>query len=257
MTLGEAAERTGHARNGASQPEMSVNGGRRLAGRRRAIPSGRAVLGGLLIAGAAVAVAGAALAGNNQRGTGTFVVAAHPLQAGALIEPGDLATVSVRVPRAESAEMYESTASLSGRTVAVPVARGELLQTSMLVPAGQASSLRPVTVGVDPASLAGLYPGEPVDVLQTTGADTSSAVTVVIRGAILFSISRPDSGAFSGPASATVTLGVGSLDEVESVVGAAHAGTLTIVAATPQDGVGPGPAAGTESGAGAGSATGQ
>lgn len=235
---------------------MSVNGGKRLAGRRRALPTGRAVVGGLLVAAAAVAVAAAALAGGNQRDTGTFVVAAHSLQAGALIEPGDLATVSVRVPRAESAAMYASTAALAGRTVAVPIARGELLQTSMLVAAGQASRLRPVTVAVDPATLTGLYTGEPVDVLQTTGADTSTAVTVVIRGAVLFAVSRPGSSAFSAPASATVTLGVGSLDEVESVVGAAHAGTLTIVAATPQDGVGPGPAAGTASGTGSGSGSG-
>ena len=244
--------RAQHARNGVSETEMSVQGGRRLAGRRRALPTGRAVVGGLLVAAAAVAVAAAALTGTNQGDTGRFVVAVHSLQAGALVEPGDLTTVVVRVPRAASAEMYGSAASLSGRTLAVPVVRGELLQASMLVPAGQAPALRPVTVAADPAALTGLYAGEPVDVLQTTGSDSSTAVTLVLRGAILLALSKPGSNPLSGPASATVTLGVSSLDEVESVVAAAHAGALTIVAASPTDGVGPGSGSASSGSAGSG-----
>lgn len=216
-----------------------------MGGRRRILPTGRAVVGGLLIAAAAVAVAAAALSGAKQGGEGGFVVAVHPLQAGTLIEPDDLTTVTVRVPRAAGKSMFGSPAALAGRTLAVPVVGGELLQSSMLVPAGQSPPMRPVTIAADPATLAGLYAGEPVDVLQTTGADTSTAVTVVLRGAVLFGVSRPNSSLLSGPSAATVTLGVGSLGEVESVVAAAHAGTLTIVAASPQDGVGPGPGAGT------------
>ena len=38
-----------------------------------------------------------------------------------------------------------------------------------------------------------------------------------------------------------MTLGVSSLSEVEAVVQAAQAGTVTLVAAEPSDGVGPGP----------------
>jgi hypothetical protein len=40
-----------------------------------------------------------------------------------------------------------------------------------------------------------------------------------------------------------VTIGVASLDEVESVIAASRSGTLTLVAAEPSDGVGPGPGA--------------
>lgn len=204
------------------------------------------------MAAAAVAVFVAALKGANPGNPGSYVVAVHSLQAGSLLEPGDLATVKVRVPASAAAQMYRSASALGGRTLAVPVVRGELLEPSMLVPAGQAQPLRPVTVAVDPTTLIGLYTGEPVDVLQTTGSDTSTAVTVVLRGAILFDVSRPGSNVLSGPASATVTLGVASLQEVESVVEAAHAGTLTIVVASPGDGVGPG--SGATAGAGGGGA---
>jgi Flp pilus assembly protein CpaB len=198
------------------------------------------VLGGLLVAAAAVVVFAAAMKGADQGNPGSFVVAAHSLQAGSLLEPGDLQTVRVRVPGSAAAQMFRSASPLEGRTLAVPLVSGEILEPSMLVPTGQSQPLRPVTVAVDAATLSGLYGGEPVDVLQTTGSDTSTAVTVVVRGATLFGLSKPGSGLMTGPVSATVTLGVASLQEVESVVAAAHAGTLTIVAASPDDGVGPG-----------------
>ena len=209
------------------------------------------MLGGLLVAAAAVVVFTAALRGTDQGSAGSYVVAAHSLQAGSLLESGDLATVTVHVPRSAAAQMFRSTSAVDGRTLAVPLVSGELLEPSMLVPAGQAQPLRPVTVAVDAATLTGLYTGEPVDVLQTTGTETSTAVTIVLRGATLFDASKPGSSLITGSPSATVTLGVGSLEEVESVVAAAHAGTLTIVAAAPDDGVGPGPGA-VPSGAGGG-----
>ena len=238
MTLGEAPERF---RNGLTQ--LDLPSGRKVGGRRRGLPNGRAVVGGLLVAVAAVLVFTVAMKGTDQGNTGSFVVAAHPLQAGSLLVPGDLATVRVSVPQSAASHMFRSASALNGRTLAVALVSGELFEPSMLVPAGQAQPLRPVTVGVDPATLTGLYAGEPVDVLQTTGGDTSTSVTVVLRGATLFDVSKPGSNLLSGPTSATVTLGVISLDEVESVVAAAHAGALTIVAASPDDGVGPGPGA--------------
>jgi len=195
------------------------------------------------MATAAVVVFAVALRGTNQGDTATFVVASHPLQAGAVIEPGDLTTASLRMPYLVAAVAFGSPTPLLGRTLAVPATRGELLEASMLVPSGQAADLRPVTVAADPASLAGLYAGEPVDVLQTTGTDASTAVTVVVRGATLISLSQPGSGVLSANSTGSVTLGVASLAEVEAVVAAAHSGTLTIVMATPADGVGPGPGA--------------
>jgi hypothetical protein len=38
-----------------------------------------------------------------------------------------------------------------------------------------------------------------------------------------------------------VTIGVGSLAEVEAIVRASHAGTISLIAAEPPDGVGAGP----------------
>lgn len=125
---------------------------------------------------------------------------------------------------------------------------GELIQTSMLVPAGGGATLRPVSVAVDPVSLTGLLLGAPVDVLETptssgAGSTGSAGVTVVVRGATLLEMNHPSSSLIAPSDTSDVTIGVSTLSEVESVVAAGHAGTITLVAAERSDGVGPGPAA--------------
>jgi hypothetical protein len=113
----------------------------------------------------------------------------------------------------------------------------------MLVPSGTQPTTRPVSVAVDPTSLAGLAPGGIVDVIATIGSGSSATVSVVMRGAVLMDIDNSASSVLSGPGTSLVTLGVASLSEVEAVVQASESGTISLVAAEPSDGVGPGPGA--------------
>jgi Flp pilus assembly protein CpaB len=228
-------------------------------GRRRALPSGRALFGGFLVAGAALIVFAAVLAGSGTGSNRDFVVASRPLQAGSLIEPGDLSTKSMRLPSSVAVSAFGDPNRVVGRTLAVPISRGELLEGSMLT-TNAAPGVRPVTIPVDPASLGSLTAGQPVDVLEANGTSGPATVTVILRGATLLSASRGSSGLLSNPSSGVVTIGVVSLDEVESVIAASHSGTLTLVAAEPTDGVGPGPgassgSANTGGGAGGGPGT--
>jgi hypothetical protein len=105
---------------------------------------------------------------------------------------------------------------------------------------GPGTPSRPVTVPVDPASLSSLIPGQPVDVLEATGSPGSASVSVILRGATLLGFSRGNSGLLANPSSAVVTIAVPTLEEVEAVVAASRSGSLTLVAADPSDGVGPG-----------------
>ena len=215
-------------------------------GRRRALPSGRALFGGFLVAAAALVVFAAVLAGSGTGSSRDFVVASRSLQAGSMIEPGDLSTKSMRLPSSAAASAFGDPSRVVGRTLAVPISPGEILEGSMLT-ATAGPQVRPVTIPVDPASLGSLTAGQPVDVLEADGTSGSATVNVILRGATLLSASRGSSGLLSNPSSGVVTIGVGSLDEVESVIAASHSGTLTLVAAEPSDGVGPGP--GTSGGA--------
>lgn len=269
---------------GPAEPVMAAASAGVIGRRPRGLPPGRAVLGGLLIAAAAVVVFAGALSSGSGR-SARYVVAARPLAAGTIIAPGDTAAETFALPSDAQGTAFRQIGALIGRTVSVAVTPGELIQASMLTPAGHSSVLRPVSVTVDASSLAGLAAGDPVDVLAVAaagGAGTSSAtgatppsdgtspatasastpgsgssaassvggtpappdgISVVVRGAALLSVSR--TGSTFAPVSGSgtvVTLGVSSLGEAESVVAAAHSGTVILVRAEPSDGAGPGPA---------------
>jgi hypothetical protein len=208
-------------------------------GRRRALPAGRTVVGGFLVAVAAVMVFTASLAGSSHPGQ-SWVVTARPLAPGTILGPGDLASATMRLSKPAASLAYRQAALVEGRTLAVALPAGALVQNPVLVPANQLPRVRPVTIAADPVSLTGLTPGEPVDVLATQGTGGGTAVAVVIRGATLMAATQPGSGALNAGGSGQVTIGVATLAEVEAVVQAAHAGTITLVAAEPSDGVGAG-----------------
>jgi Flp pilus assembly protein CpaB len=202
------------------------------------------VVGAFLVAVAAVVVFSASLAGASKPGQ-RWVVAARPLAAGSLLGPGDLTSSTMRLSRSSAAVAFRQPVAVEGRTLAVPLPSGALLESAELVPSRSQPAVRPVSVAVDPMSLAALSPGQPVDVLATQGSGSAVAVAVVLRGATLLAIAPPNTGALATGGSGQVTIGVASLAEVEAVVRASHAGTISLVAAEPADGVGAGPGPGS------------
>ena len=217
-----------------------------LFGRRKAFTNGRAVLGGFLVAAAASIVFVATIAGH-RHGSGDYAVATTRLAAGAVISPGDTASAAIQLPGSSAATAFSDPASLVGRTLVADATPGELIQSSMLAPVGTTPGLRPVSVSVDPDSVADLAPGDSVDVLAVpsssseTGAVTG-AVGVVVRGASLIAIDSSGGSSIGSSETTLVTLGVGNLSEVEALVGASHSGVVALVKAEPSDGVGAGAA---------------
>ncbi len=248
-----------------------------IIGRRPGALGGRAVVGGLLVAAAAVVVFAAALSASGGH-SAAYAVAARPLPAGTVIGPGDVGLSQMTLSGATRADAFRSPDVLVGRRVSVAVGPGELIQSAVLGSGGP-SDRRPVSIPVDPDSLASVAAGDPVDVLETAGAgSTASAGTtgasgasggglgasgpagagsgsgsgsgsgltgpiVVLRGATLSGVSRPDSGLLSGASngSVIVTLDVSNLGQAEAVVQAAHSGTIELIRAEPSDGTGTGP----------------
>jgi hypothetical protein len=168
-------------------------------------------------------------------------VATHALGPGAVLGPGDITSETMRLSAGPAALAYRQTSLVEGRALAVGLQAGELIQGPMLVPSSREPALRPVSLTVDPVSLAGLSPGQPVDVLATQGTGNATAVGIVVRGATLLDVATSSSSLLSPGGSGQVTIGVATLSEVEAVVQATHAGTVTLVAAERSDGVGPGP----------------
>lgn len=207
------------------------------------------MIGGLLVAAAAVIVFTAALSAAGSHQT-DYVVAARALPAGSVIGPGDTTTARFRLSGATAAASFRHEAPLIGRSLTVDVQPGQLIESPMLA-VGGAAQLRPVSVAVESDSLGALAVGEAVDVLSTpssspSGSQPAGGVTMVLRGATLESVGRSDSGLLSGGAGGTVvvTLGVSDLQQAEQLVQAAHSGTVELLRAEPADGTGLGPAGG-------------
>jgi Flp pilus assembly protein CpaB len=212
-----------------------------VVGRRRPLPSGRAVAGGFLIAAAATLVLLAWLAAGGTHGQ-RWVVARQPLAAGTRLEPNDLGTETMTLPRgATSAGAFQDPTALSGRTLAAPLQPGELIQQATLVPTGAQPALRPVAISLGVPDTADLSTGTRVDVLVTEGSGAHAATTVVMRGAEVLDVASGGSSLVDSTGGDQVTLGVRTLPEVEAVVHASQAGTLSVIVGEPSDGSGLGP----------------
>ncbi|MBO0692273.1 MAG: hypothetical protein J2P58_05200 [Acidimicrobiaceae bacterium] len=218
------------------------------AGRRRGLPNGRAVVGAFLMAAAATIVLTAWLAATGSHGR-RWVVADRYVAAGARIGQADLRTETMTLPRDTASTAFASPAALVGRTLSAPLAAGEVVQQSMLVPLRRQPALRPVTLSVTPADAADLSPGTLVDVLETSGNGPNAHTVVVLRGARVITVAKPGSSLIASAGGTEVTLGVASLAEVEAVIHAEHTATVSVVTGEPSDGTGLGPPP-TKNGAG-------
>jgi hypothetical protein len=213
--------------------------GRRVVARRAALPGGRAVVGGFLVALAAVGgVAGWARATADTRLR--YQAAARDLPVGRRIEPGDLAWARADLPPFVAARAFRRPGLVVGAVTLGPMARGELVQASHVL-RGPAAAGRQISFPIEAArALDGsLRAGETVDVLATYGTGQDAYTLVVVRDARVVTVSTPR-GALSDARSEVVTLAVASAADGLAVAHAAGAGAVTLVRA-PGDGGPPGP----------------
>lgn len=196
--------------------------------RRRPLPGGRAALGGLLVAVAAVGTFAAA-SGATADPRQSFVVARGDVAVGQRLTRADLATGRMDLPsfvrrRAFAASEVDE---LVGSVVIGPMARGELVQASSVV--RDAPEGRQVSLALDPARAVGgdLQAGEFVDVLATVDGSTST----VVRSARVAAVR--DRGGLAGADSLVVTLDVPTEEAAVAVTRAVDAGHVTLVRSGP------------------------
>jgi Flp pilus assembly protein CpaB len=196
---------------------------------RRTLPGSRAVVGGFLVAAAAVGIF-AAIAGAQHRGHAQYVVAAHDLAVGTRLKAGDLASVELDLPQSARNHAFVEAGRLEGSLVIGPVAKGELVQPASILASGKPPPYREVTVAVDAQQVSSVAQGDTVDVLVTTGANESSRTDVVLGGARVLRIGDRTDG-IGGDSKPAVTFGLQTFDDVTRIVQASHVGSLTIVRA--------------------------
>ncbi len=198
--------------------------------RRATLPSGRAVLGALLVTSAALAAYLAARPADPGPAT-TYVVAARPLSVGEVLDTSDLALVAADLPASLVEASYTDVTAVMGQVTLGPIGPGELIQAQSLVASTDGEHGLQVTLPVDvrhaPPRLA---PGETVAVLATTGSG-AEATTVVTVGQATVVAYTTDDGALSGD-EARLTISVDSPESILAVTRAAHSAEVTVVRTT-------------------------
>lgn len=209
--------------------QAATNGEGRTIRRRTPLPGGRAVVGGFLVAIAAVGVL-AAYSHATSKPESRYVVARHPLAPGRHLTRSDLALAPMRVPGTIA---FRSVEPLLGATVVGPVGRGELLQPSAVIAGRGRAGDRQLSIPIDSSrAVAGdLRPGDRVDVAATFGSGEDAYTSFVVRDALV--LARQQAGGTLGNRSGEVL--VVALPSGSDALAVAHAisvGQLSVVRAT-------------------------
>lgn len=200
--------------------------------RRRSLPGGRAVIGGLLMAVAAVGVF-AAYAGATDRPTDPIVVAADEIRAGQVIESDDLRVMEGDLPDGVARNTFESAEDVIGHVALGPIAPGELVQRGLVTEDVSVDALHEVAITLPRAQIAvgRLKPGERVDVFVTADDSTRS----VVRGSQVVQIGATGDGSLTSDREIELVVAVPSGDDVAAVVHALRTGDVTVVRSTLAD----------------------
>ena len=199
--------------------------------RRRGLPGSRAVVGGLLVAVAAVGLFAAA-SGSGDGPRHSYVVARHDLAAGTRLQASDLGLAPMDLPPSLHSRSFDTTQPLLGATLIAPLGAGELVQASAVVARKGEGVSRELSFTLERGRVGtGIKQGERADLLATYGTGNDASTVLVVRQALLVAIDRPrTSSGDSGPATVTV-----AVDDPADALALAHAiqlGKITLVRAT-------------------------
>lgn len=223
----------GGDRDSVARTPAPSTGASRPVRRRQSLPTGRAVVGGFLVALSALGIFVAYTRVTAEPAT-RYVVARQDLRVGAQILPGDVALLPMELPRAviDRKVVFTSASGVVGATVLSPVRAGELLQASDLVRKGSGEGDVEVSFAIDAArAVAGeLAPGERVDVVTTVGTGPESFSLIVVGDALVLRVDKRS--ATLGDESTVVMLALPSRDDAVALSHAVTTGEITLIRTT-------------------------
>jgi Flp pilus assembly protein CpaB len=201
---------------------------------RRGLPGGRAVVGGLLVAVAAVGIF-AAVSGAGQGPDTRYYVAARDIDAGTTLTEDDIESVAVELPEGLRNRVFTDASALVGAITVGPLSEGEMVQAGALAPGTDAEvPTFSVAVGRADANAGELNRGDYVQVLATYGSDTSATTVTLSTEARIVSISEEDDS-LAAAGQIVVRLQVPSPDERIAIVNATTSGKVSLIRVTGAD----------------------
>lgn len=200
---------------------------------KKRLPSGRAVLGGLLVSLAVVAVLIASRIGEDA----TFqdvVVARQELAPGTVIEAEHIEQVRMRLAN-EANFVVSNPDAIVGSVVLGPVGANEFLQVSNIAVSGPdtlPSGLAEVSIEIEPSRApARIASGELVSLLATFEDSDGSRTVLIADRVVVLSYDDGDVDDFSG-GDTVLRLGVSDGDVASAIVSAAITGDVSVVGVT-------------------------
>ncbi|MEM7285092.1 MAG: SAF domain-containing protein [Actinomycetota bacterium] len=209
----------------------------RTIGRRAALPSGRAVVGALLVTIAVVGLFAAYR--QSQRETGVpHVVVARTVAAGDVIGRGDLAVRMLDLGEIADRTFTDPTQAI-GSVAVQTLLPGQLLQEANVLEPGVGTTGADVgtfeiSFAIDRSRALGgaLVPGEVVDIVATVDDGGPSCATVVVPKARIVSVGSGDQEVLSSRNDFAVTLAVDSDQSVLGLIYAVDEADITVVRST-------------------------
>jgi Flp pilus assembly protein CpaB len=205
---------------------------RREVQRRSSLPSGRAVVGGFLVAAAVVGVV-AVISGGSGTPADAYAVVTADVDAGEVLRPADLELVPLDLPDAQRTVSYTDLSVLDGATALAPLTAGQLVQSSDVAKPPGGPGLASVSLPVEPArALDGdLRRGDRVDVIATSTEGGGPSTRTVTAGALVIDVIEQGGGGLGGPSELSVELAVPP-DDLEAVAEAGAVATVTLARTT-------------------------
>ncbi len=217
------------ANRSASTLTTSEAGGGRAVTKKSPLPNSRAVVGGLLMAVAALGTFVAYQQSTQTRQT-MYLVAGANLGAGHVLQRADLGSVTGNLPSVVAAHSFGDAKLVMGQTLVGPVQRGDLLQQSNLTATAVAPVSFEVPMQVDPGRFpTSLRKGDNVDVLVTMGQGADAKTTVIARAVRIADVGSSNSGALSAAATSIRLVANDEVTET-TLANAGAAGKVTLVA---------------------------
>jgi SAF domain len=211
----------------AAEPAPQPRGLPVINGAHSTLPSGRAVVGGLLIA---LAVFGTFVAyrGVTNANTQHYVVARQRIEAGAVIVPDDLAVVVGNLPTTVAKQTFADLANVTNQRAKSTIEAGDIIHPDALTSSKDTRDVWEIAVPVVPGGdlAGGLQVGETVEVVLTNKNPPNES-TVIVPDAVVVATTRADS--VLGGGGTLVTLDVHSEVEAIAVAGAGARGTVGLV----------------------------
>ncbi|MGH9273904.1 MAG: SAF domain-containing protein [Acidimicrobiales bacterium] len=207
-------------RIGAPQPQVIR--------RRPGLPGTRAVVGGLLVALAAIGVF-LAYADAARGPRDAVVITRHAIRIGETIEAADLRVVTADLPT-EADGSFDDISTVAGRVALGPIGEGEMVQAGSITDDRASTPAHEValTLPREQVAVGRLKQGERVDVFVTRDDRTTS----VVRGVQVVQIGTAGDGSLTSDRQVSIVVAAPSGDAAAALVHALRTGDVTVVRST-------------------------